>query len=271
MRRGSLLLAMLVPCAASAQTVDVDTLVHDGLDLRRRRRDAEALTVFQRAWDLSHAPRERAQMGFAEQALGRWVDAELHLREARSASTDPWIVERAAVLNEALGEVARHLGTLDVHANVVGAEVRVDGRDVGTLPFVRPVRAPVGVVSLEVSAAQHLRVRRDVRVHAGELTRESVTLVPIAGAPPADRAATRRVLAWVTAGGAVMGFGVGVVGLVANDGAAGAAGLVLGGALATTSAVLFLTLPGRVPETRSARFGCGFGPGDLGLACGGTL
>lgn len=304
MRAVLLLLALSVPRAALGQTVDVDTLVRDGLDLRRQRRDAEALSVFQRAWAISHAPRERAQMGFAEQALGHWIDAEVYLREARSATSDPWIAERAAVIDDALREVARHLGDLDVQGNVPGAEVRVDGRAVGTLPFARPVRAPVGTVSLEVSAARYHRVRRDVRVSAGELARESVVLVPLAGAGgPADPAATRRVLAWAAAGGAAVGLGVGVAGLIARNAAAdrwnsnaclaggqprevncavhgadgrsaelvSGVGFVLGGALAVTSAVLFLTLPGRAPAAYRARYGCGPGPGDLGVACGGAL
>ena len=37
-------------------------------------------------------------------------------------------------------DVGQHVGSLDVRGNVAGAEVRVEGRRVGSLPFARPVR-----------------------------------------------------------------------------------------------------------------------------------
>ncbi|MBK6534399.1 MAG: hypothetical protein IPF99_33995 [Deltaproteobacteria bacterium] len=111
---------------AEAQSPEVNALVHQGVELRRERRDREALEVFLRAWEVSHAPRVMAQIGFAELALGRWVDAEAHLVEAHSAATDPWITEHRELLEEAMREVGRHMGSLDVRGNVAGAEVRVE-------------------------------------------------------------------------------------------------------------------------------------------------
>lgn len=303
MRFMALTLSLLATGTAAAQTADVQALVNAGLELRREHRDAEALATFERAWSLSHGPRERAQVGFAEQALGRWADADAHLREALSASTDPWIVERRAVLEEALTEIDAHLGTLEVRGNVPGAEVRLDGRVVGALPFARPVRVQAGRVSMEVSAPQRVTVRRDVRVRARELTRESVDLALATPATPTSSAATtRRVFAWVAAGGAAVGLGVGVAGLLLrNDAAArwngdaclsggrtreancgslradgerdevlSGLGFGLGGALAVTSLLLFVTLPSERGEA-TARLACGPGPGSLGVSCGGTL
>lgn len=304
MRAVVLTLSLLATGTAQAQTADVQALVRAGLDLRRDHRDEEALAVFERAWSLSHGPRERAQMGFAEQALGRWADAEAHLREALSASTDPWVVERRGVIEEALAEVGAHLGELEVRGDAPGAEVRVDGRVVGTLPFARPVRVRAGRLVIEVSAPQRVAVLRDVEVRARGVTRETVTLAPVAeptASTPAGSAG-QRVLAWVLAGGAAVGVGVGVGGLVLRNDAAvrwnddaclaggrtrqdncaidlaegerygvmTGVGFGVGGALAVTSAVLFLTLPdARVGG--SARLACGPGPGTVGLACGGTL
>ena len=325
MRAMALAVALLVPTAARAQTADVNALVHEGVELRRAHRDAAALRVFQRAWEVSHAPRVLAQIGFAELALGHWVDAEAHLTEAMGSASDPWVTEHRALLQEALGDVGHHVGSLDVTANVAGAEVRVEGQRVGALPLPRPVRVVAGTTTLEVLAPGFLPVRRGLVVTPGALTRETVTLLPVDAAvnvapapdwntrevvpvpvapPPAGPApgGTQRVLAWTTAGVAVLGVGVGVAALVLrnnavaqwNDpsclangrtrlencapdrdsaltaGAASIGGFVAGAALAVTSVVLFVTAPS-ARDARTARFGCGPGPGDVGITCGGTL
>src|SRR5690242_8054123 len=49
---------------------EVDDLIKNGLELRRKGRDAEAYTLFQRAHELDSGARVLAQLGFAEQALG---------------------------------------------------------------------------------------------------------------------------------------------------------------------------------------------------------
>lgn len=306
--------------AAEAQSPEVNALVHQGVELRRQRRDREALEVFLRAWEVSHAPRVMAQIGFAELALGRWVDAEAHLVEAHSAATDPWIAEHRELLEESMREVGRHMGSLDVRGNVAGAEVRVEGRRVGSLPFARLVRVAAGTTTLEVGAPGYLPVRRSIVVAPGSLTRETVSLLAVDapfGTPPPppledvrppasaphDAGPTMRALGWTAAGGALLGVGIGVATLVArNDavarwnsdaclasgrtrlencgdeqdtavtmGAVSVAAWVTGAALAVTSVVVFVMAPSSARRARAGSFGCGVGPGDVGVTCGGTL
>lgn len=317
---GLIVALMALTSTAGAQTLDVNAMIHQGVELRRERRDREALEVFQQAWEASHAPRVMAQIGFAELALGRWVDAEAHLIEAHSAATDPWIAEHRGLLEEAMRDVGQHVGSLDVRGNVAGAEVRVEGRRVGSLPFARPVRVAAGTTALEVGAPGYLPVRRSIVVTAASLTREAVALLAVDapfGAPPPpplddvrspaagshDVGPTMRALAWTAAGGAVLGVGIGLAALVVrNDaverwngdaclargrtrlencgdeqdtavtmGAVSVAGWVTGAALAVTSVVLFVTAPTSAGRARAGSFGCGIGPGDVGVTCGGTL
>jgi hypothetical protein len=304
---------------AGAQSLDVNAMVHQGVELRRQRRDREALEVFLRAWEVSHAPRVMAQIGFAELALGRWVDAEAHLTEAHSAATDPWIAEHRALLEESLRDVGQHVGSLDVRGNVAGAEVRVEGHRVGSLPFARLVRVAAGTTTLEVGAPGYLPVRRSIVVAPGSLTRETVSLLAIDGPfgstppllddarPPVavshDAGPTMRALGWTAAGGALLGVGIGVAALVVrNDavgrwnsdaclangrtrlencgdeqdtavtfGAVSVAAWVTGAALAVTSVVLFVAAPSSAGRSRAGSIGCGIGPGDVGVTCGGTL
>lgn len=171
-----------------------EALVQRGLDLRRRGQDEAAYNLFEEAWNVSHSPRARAQMGLAAQALGRWSSADLFLREALSASTDPWVTERRAVLERSLEDIDAHLGTLEVRSNVEGAEVRIDGVLAGTTPLAAPLRLPAGTVAVQLRAAGHLEVMRQAVVTLGGATREQIDMVRL-GTPPGTTSHTPPVVA----------------------------------------------------------------------------
>jgi hypothetical protein len=175
--------ALSSPVCAQPRRDPSEALVQRGLDLRRRGQDEAAYNIFEEAWNLSHAPRARAQMGLAAQALGRWSSADRFLREALSASTDPWVTERRAVLERSLVEIDAHLGSLEVRCNVEGAEVRIDGVLMGTTPLGAPLRLPAGTVAIQLRAPGHLEVMRQAVVTLGGATREQIDMMRI-GAPP---------------------------------------------------------------------------------------
>jgi hypothetical protein len=168
-------LLLFLPVSVGAQEADAEARLAQGIELRRQGNDEEALARFTEAWEMSHAPRARAQMALAEQALGRWVDAERHLQEALAQQGDPWIEERRPLLQQAVTDIGTHLGSLEVRASVDGAEVIVDGNVVGTTPLAA-VRLPIGTISLEVRAEGYVPIHRSVEVRAG-LARETVSMV----------------------------------------------------------------------------------------------
>lgn len=189
MARASRIVSSLVACllslagSAASQSRD-EALLREGVDLRAQGRDAEAFARFREAWTLAPSPRARAQMGWAAQALGRWREAEQMLREAAGAQGDAWIEGNRAELTRSLADVGARLGDVVVECEVAGAQVSVDGELVGTLPLARPLRVPLGAVTLRVSADGYLAVTREgVRVRAGEVAREHVSLT----ADPATR------------------------------------------------------------------------------------
>ncbi len=153
-----------------------DASIEEGLRLRQEGRDAEAVEVFRRVYERDLSARALAQLALAEQALGRWVDAEAHLADALSRESDPWIAGHRAVLVSALETIRGNLGRLGVDANVAGAAVTVDGRAVGTTPLA-PVSAAAGTAVVEVAAEGYVRVQRSATVRAGQLTRVRVELV----------------------------------------------------------------------------------------------
>lgn len=219
------LAVLLAPRFVWGQVAPDDGLIQEGLELRRQGRDAEALERFRRAHELRATPRSRAQMAMAEQALGRWVDAELHLSEALRATDDPWVQRTRAALEGAMQTIQQHLGRLEVRCNVPGARAQVDGRPAGALPSAEPLHVPPGTVVLSVAAEGYFPVSRQVTVTLGAVAREFVELVPLpplvaaveppgptpsrAGAArpghePDTALALRRTLGWVSAGAALV-------------------------------------------------------------------
>jgi hypothetical protein len=91
--------ALLVLClglsiasfSRGAAAADTEDLLRRGIELRRSGKDPEALVVFQQAYEQSKAPKAMVQIGFAEQALGKWGAADRHLRAAVQSSDDAWI------------------------------------------------------------------------------------------------------------------------------------------------------------------------------------
>jgi hypothetical protein len=179
-RRAFTVLVALCACAATAGIARADdsaeACVKRGVELRRAGRDLEALEQFQRAYAMAPSPHVLAQLGLAEQALGRWPDAEAHVAGAL-AKPDAWVTKNRAALEESLQVIRPHLGSLEVLGSPEGAEVVVDGRVVGKLPLPQPVRVNAGTVAVEVRAHGYLTIARSLAVAAGELTRESVTLL----------------------------------------------------------------------------------------------
>src|SRR4051812_16131890 len=86
------LASLLASGPTVAQVADpAEAAIRRGVDLRRQGQDDQALQEFKKAYELSPSPRAIAQIGLAEQALGRWVDAETHLEAALGSKTDAWI------------------------------------------------------------------------------------------------------------------------------------------------------------------------------------
>jgi len=176
----ALSLAASTPC--NAQGIDARALLREGFAARQAQRDADALRAFEAAWALDARPSTLAQIGLAEHALGRWVDAERHLAAA-AASDDPWIVQNAAPLRASLAAVRAHLGSLALDHGPDGAVVTLDGRPAATLPLREPLRVPAGTVVVRVAAAGHHALERTLTIAAGETARESVALTPEAPPP----------------------------------------------------------------------------------------
>jgi hypothetical protein len=162
--------------SAHADPATSDALTQEGLELRHAGRDAEALAVFSRALALDSSPRTLAQVALAEEALGFWVEAERDLTDALAHAEGDWFTVHHVALQSALETIRSHLATIDVAANVPGAELRVNGSPAGSLPLASPVRVVAGAVAIEVRAPGYRPVLRRITVPVGSPAHEEVTL-----------------------------------------------------------------------------------------------
>jgi len=218
---------------AAPPTPDAEALVTRGIELREQGKDDQALELFRRADAIAPSPRTRAQVALAEQALGIWVAAEVHLEAALAAKDDPWIERYRVALASALETVRQHVGRLEVRGGVQGAEVFVDGAKIGALPMTGSWRVEVGRRSLELRAPGHHAASRVTEIAPGATTRETIELVPEitserpAGGPndkprtsvivETPKGSGERTLGWVFAGTGAALVATGIVGVVARQ------------------------------------------------------
>ncbi len=249
MLRWTLLAAVLLASSmVEAQARPIEALMRQAVELRRDGRDADALLLLQRAYRLDASPRVRAQIGFAEQALGRFAEAEVHLREALAAP-DPWVIERRAIIDEALRVIAT---------------LRREARPTVTTTATTTTSATVAV------SDDRRRVRRNL---AWIATGGAVLGLGVGTAMLVVRnAAARRFndpgcLYYQRTRGENCGDDLSQ-GQTAE--AVSVTGFVLGGASLVAAVVLWATLP-RTPAPARIALRCGPGPGELGLACGGAF
>lgn len=126
-----------------------------------------------------------------ERARRRQLDATLELRDPVSGAPrlDPiegTVPREAEAIGDALAALTAQLedampdpppppATLTVTVNVDGAQVQVEGHEIGTSP-VAPIDVPEGNYEVVVMRPGYLSVRRQTRVSAGEQARVDVTL-----------------------------------------------------------------------------------------------
>lgn len=178
----SVFVSLAIPTLASAAEPSPDTLIQQGLDLRRDGKPEEALKLFQRAHAAAPSPRTFGQMGLVEASVKRWVDADMHLAVSLTSPDDPWVRKNRAFLEQALATCKQHIGDLVV-SGPAGVEVFVSGKSVGTLPAVPPVHLAEGAVSVSATAAGFKPFDQTVVIQPGARTPLEIALSPIAVAP----------------------------------------------------------------------------------------
>jgi hypothetical protein len=176
---------------------EAEALIKQGIEARKTGDHEAALRLFQRSYEMNQGGRALAQMGFAEQALGRWVGAERHLNEALVLfPTDPWIKKNGKVLETALNVIRDHIGSVEIvvagdEGSKPDADLTVDDQAIDrSLWRATALRLAQGQAVLRIDAPRYESQTRNIAVTAERTLHEVFTLKSQAGNPP--RVATER-------------------------------------------------------------------------------
>jgi len=145
-----------------------DQLIKHGIDLRLAGDDEGAFRDFQKALAMARTPKAVAQVGLAEQALGRWEDADVHLAEALRATSDPWVSRNLKTLEDAMTVIKQHVARVEVVSKPPGAEIFVNGRSVGKTPLPAAIRVSAGEVDVEAREDGYTTASHTVHLVGGQ-------------------------------------------------------------------------------------------------------
>lgn len=216
---------------------EADRYVAEGIAMRAEGKDAEALKLFEKAAEIDPGSvRVQIHLATVHQALGNWLLADDYLTSALEHQNHPYIHRHRQSLDDARRVIDANIGRFAVEGQPAGAEVRLNGRLVGTLPLAEPVRATVGSYTLDVRLEGHYPSQRPISIMGGALVRETVQLErlpdePVAaaggrgqhGSPSAQGDATlegpssRRWLTWALVGASGVAAGTTVGALIFRE------------------------------------------------------
>jgi hypothetical protein len=185
-RVSGVLFSLLLTAGAQAQSAgraenpEADKFVARGIELRAQGKDNEALRAFQKAAEIDpDSVRVQIHLATVYQALGNWLLADDYLSMALARQNHPYVNRHRQTLEDAKRVIDSNIGRLEVEGEPVGAEVRLNGRLVGTLPLATPIRTTIGSYRFEVRRAGHYSVERPIVITGGGLVRETVRLEPL--------------------------------------------------------------------------------------------
>jgi len=162
---------------AAGESGEAESLIRQGVELRSQGKDERALPLFEKAYQLSRTPRTAGQLGLVEMALGYYVDAERYLGEAIASPDHPWVAKNLATLKSQLATAKGMIGELSISGEPMGAEVWVNGKQVGRLPLPAPLRLDKGRAEIQIRAAGYVATSDTVAITGGKREERSFRLV----------------------------------------------------------------------------------------------
>jgi hypothetical protein len=171
--------------AESAPAEDPESLIRQGVELRRQGKEVRAEGYIRRAYELAATPRTAAQLGLVELALDEYAEAEQHLSEALR-KRDPWVASNRETLEASRATARKHLLRVELVSAPKGTTFAVEGGDAAALPADGLLWvAPAVAVTLRLEAAGHKPAELSVTGAAGESRRVVVDMPAVMAPPPA--------------------------------------------------------------------------------------
>ena len=175
-----------IKSAHAAGTGHEEMFIRKGVELRKNKRDAEALIEFLKAFDVAHTSRAAAQLGLCEQALEKWLQSHLHLSLALASESDTWVAQHRATLEKSRDNVAEKLGRIDVRGTPKDGMVVIGGDVVGRLSDSPSTYVLPGSTAVSITAEGYKPFKQTKQVDAGAaiVVNAELESIPMAAASP---------------------------------------------------------------------------------------
>lgn len=187
--------------AADSPAAKAKALYSEGVDLTNQKDFQGAEAKFEQAWTLQKSYDVAANLGVVDLELKKPEKAAFYLTYAlQNYPASGQLAKRdfiEAKLKEALSKVAR----LTISVNVAGAEVKVNGKRLGTSPTLGEQFLPEGACKIEVTATGYDPDVQEMKLTAGSDRKLKIDLHP----PPKSP-----LPAIVVGGAGVLGLAAGV-------------------------------------------------------------
>jgi tetratricopeptide (TPR) repeat protein len=140
-------------------------------------RYADAVVLYQRAYELSSDPALLYNQGRAFEALGDYPTA-LEKLEVFEREAPPSIRARVPGLKELITDLRGRIATIVVRTNAPAARLLVRQKDEGIINTEKRLSTRAGAASVEIDAEGYEPFRRDVELSAGTTLVVEATLTP---------------------------------------------------------------------------------------------
>jgi hypothetical protein len=170
---------------------DPETLIRQGVELRRKGEDARAEGYLLRAYQLAATPRTAAQLGLVELAVKKYLEADAHLGEALR-TRDSWVEENRHMLEDCRSSARKHLLRVELTSAPKGTVFAVEGAAAETLPADGVVWLAPGVTTtLQLDAPGFKSAKIRVAGAAGASRRVALDMPALVEPPKAAAAPTQ--------------------------------------------------------------------------------
>ena len=140
-------------------------------------RYADAVVLYQRAYELSNDPALLYNQGRAFEALGDYPTA-LEKLEIFERDASPAVRARVPGLKELITDLRGRIATIVVRTNAPAARLLVRQKDEGMINTEKRLSTRAGSASIEVDAEGYETFRRDVELSAGAVVVVEAKLTP---------------------------------------------------------------------------------------------
>jgi tetratricopeptide (TPR) repeat protein len=170
--------------SAAAAVEKADELYRQGNEAYKQNKLKDAHGFYIEAWKLKKSYDIAGNLGAVELAIGLPRDAAEHLLHSLRQFPANGKPEARARTKQWLEDALKQIGTLVIKVNVDGADVLVDGKNVGKAPLSDEVFVDAGARKIEARLEGYEPAKQELQIAKGGTQEVSLKLTKIIAPPP---------------------------------------------------------------------------------------